>query len=138
MKALYLALILWTTLAFANENPQYVYQDGVLQGTHSERSAKNCIENISDSSSGMAADTHPCVDQFDIAYMVRAGGAVYILTPTGDTDETRCGLLIRSSIRHNVLANLPPNTPVKLRSDDKHFFVKIGDRESQYSVARIQ
>ena len=29
----------------------------------------------------------------------------------------------------------PPQTPIKLRSDGRHFFVKLGDRESMYSVA---
>jgi hypothetical protein len=71
-------------------------------------------------------------------YTVESGGAIYILTPRGDTDETKGGLLIRATIPHSVLDNQPRLTPIKIRSDGRHFFVRIGDRESEYSVARVQ
>jgi hypothetical protein len=151
MKALLLAMLLCVVPAFANEKPQYTYQDGILQGFHREPSESRCGEG-SDSSGAVAATTHnydstaypsttgssTCTDEYTDVFTVKSGGATYILTPRGDSDETKGGLLTRAMIWHSVLQNQPPQTPIKLRSDGRHFFVKIGDRESMYSVARVE
>ncbi len=151
MKALLLGVLLCVTPAFANEKPQYTYQDGVLQGFHRGPSESRCVERT-DSSGSVSSTTHnydssvdlsttgssSCTDEYTVVFTVKSGGATYILTPRGDSDETKGGLLTRAMIWHSVLQNQPPQTPIKLRSDGRHFFVKIGDRESMYSVARVE
>ena len=106
-----------TNPSIASSDPQYTYQDGILQGFHREASESS--------------------DQYGTVYTVKSGGATYILTPRGDRDESKGGLLTRALIAHSVLDQQPPRTPIKIRSDGRHFFVKIGDRESEYSVARV-
>jgi hypothetical protein len=123
---------------FAKDSSQYTYQDGVLQGFHREQPERDCIEGSAISGSATNTGSSSCADEYTVVYTVESGGAIYILTPRGDTDESKCGLLIRATIRHSVLENQRPRTPIKLRSDGRHFFVRIGDRESEYSVARIE
>jgi hypothetical protein len=136
--------------ALANDKPQYTYQDGVLQGFEREPSESLCVESlhvpgsvsaspvdyqrekISASTTGSAS----CADDYDIVFRVKSGGATYLLTPKGDMDRSESGLLTRALIPHNVLDHQAPQTPIKIRSDGRHFFVKIGDHESVYSVTR--
>lgn len=138
MKVLLLGLLVFASTAFANEIPQYTYQDGILQGRHQEQLGNGCVESSSESESAAATGFSTCADDDSIAFTVESGGAIYILTPKGDSDPSKGGLVIRALIPHSVLANLPPHTPIKLRSDGRHFFVKMGDRESMYSVVRVQ
>jgi hypothetical protein len=149
MKSLLLVTLFCVVPAFANEKPQYTYQDGVLQGFQRAPSASSCVEG-SDSSGLATSNTHndnntvnpagstSCEDQPSVVFTVKSGGATYLLTPRGDSDESKGGLLTRAMIWHSVLQNQPPQTPIKLRSDGRHFFVKLGDRESMYSVARVE
>lgn len=132
------ALLLCAPSAFANDNSQYAYHHGVLLGSHRDDSARDCIAGSDTSGSMSLNGASSCADQYNIVYTVTADGATYILTPRGDNDESKCGLLMRATIPHSVLDKQPPQTPIKLRSDGKHFFVKIGDRESEYSVARVE
>jgi hypothetical protein len=153
MRVLFLPVFFWTTFfcaapAFANEKPQYAYQEGILQSSRHERSGNHCIESSNASESAGAstegrgdetsAGFNSCNDDDSIAFTVESGGAIYILTPKGDCDPSKGGLVIRALIRHSVLENQPPQTHIELRSDGRHFFVKLGDRESMYSVARVQ
>ena len=131
-KALTLALFFCAPAAFANGKPQYTYQDGMLQGSRLDDSMARCIQGPGRS------ESTSCASQYGTVFIVTSGGATYILTPRGDEDADLCGLLLRATIPHNVLDKEPPRTPIKLRSDGKHFFVKVGARESEYSVARVE
>jgi hypothetical protein len=164
MKTLLLVMLLCAAPALANETSQYTYQDGILQGFHQDPSETQCIEGFASSASlsaktdktdktdasyrnpnatintmntmNVTTGSSSCAEQYSIVYTVESGGAIYILTPRGDRDES--GLLTRALIAHSVLDKQPPHTPIKIRSDGRHFFVKIGDRESEYSAARVE
>jgi hypothetical protein len=164
MKTLLLVMLLCAAPALANETSQYTYQDGILQGFHQDPSETQCIEGFASSASlsaktdktdkpdkpdasyrnpnttintmNVRTGSSSCAEQYSIVYTVESGGAIYILTPRGDRDES--GLLTRALIAHSVLDKQPPHTPIKIRSDGRHFFVKIGDRESEYSAARVE
>lgn len=138
MKALPWALFLCTASAFANDKPQYTYQYGVLQGAHLDDSARDCVADSNTSQSAGTIASSSCAGGNNIVYIVTSGGATYILTPRGDQDENRGGLLLRATIAHSVLDKKPPQTPIEIRSDGRHFFVRVGNRESEYSVARVQ
>jgi hypothetical protein len=40
--------------------------------------------------------------------------------------------------KNSSLAYQLPGTQIKLRSDGKHFFVKVGKRESMYSIVEFR
>jgi hypothetical protein len=157
MKALLITLFVcdlfvYAAPALANNKPQYTYQAGILQGFRRGQSGSNCIEGTNASGTvstsldsfgstggkafANAAGASSCDENYSVVYIVKSGGATYALTPRGDSDESKGGLLIRALIPHSVLDHQPPQTPIEIRSDGRHFFVKIGDRESVYSAAR--
>jgi hypothetical protein len=130
MRTLLLVMLLCASPAIANsatasadQSPQYTYQDGILQGAQRDPFQR-------------PSEYNPA--EYNVVFKIESGGATYILTPRGDPDASKGGLLTRALIPHSVLANLPPQTPIKIRSDGRHFFVKIGDRESEYSVSRVE
>lgn len=144
--------------ALAAEMPQDAYLDGVFQGSLRNDLGIHCSSlselhapstppgnyyrngyssKISPTKTA-AEDASSCAELYATEYVVKSDGATYVLTPKGDPVEASGGLLIRSSIPKNVLNNLPSQTPVKLRSDGRHFFVKIGAHESVYSAMKMQ
>jgi hypothetical protein len=40
--------------------------------------------------------------------------------------------------KNSVLANRLPGTALLLRGDGKHYFIKIGDRESMYATVAVR
>ncbi len=43
-----------------------------------------------------------------------------------------------ASTKNSVLANRLPGTVILLRGDGKHYFVKIGNRESMYAAVAVR
>lgn len=107
-------LLLWAAFACASEPPHPLYVNGVFEGALRGQGS-----------------------QSDTVYLVESEGALYRLTPKGNLEKGYGGLLLRSTIPHSVLAGEHPSAHVQLRSDGRHFFVKVGNRESEYAVARI-
>lgn len=108
-------LLLWAGIACASEPPHSLYVNGIFEGAR-----------------------HDQENQAETVYLVESEGALYKLTPKGNLEKGYGGLLLRSSIPHSVLADEQPSAHVRLRSDGHHFFVKVGNRESEYAVARIR
>ena len=68
--------------------------------------------------------------------MVKSEGILYALTPADTESGTlaeRVALAWSRAInRTDTLYHQQPGTPVLLRDDGKHLFVKVGGRESKY------
>lgn len=133
-----LGLVLLTSMALAKDkHPDSDYQDGVLVSFRTVVTGNDCsssgtvkgsvddsgdVDTRSDASSSCSNDTVRL-------YTVRVSDNTFELRPaiTG-------GTLRAAFMKGSVLNNQLPGTMIKVRSDKGKIFVKIGDRESPYSV----
>lgn len=130
-------LLLFAAIACASDTPRQLYVSGVFEGARSAEPGQDCLSDLpAGPADSIVLDA--CSGQFDTVYMVESEGALYMLTPKGNIEKSNCGLLLRSTIPHSVLADERPSTHIQIRSDGRHFFVKVGNRESEYAVARIR
>jgi hypothetical protein len=154
MKALALLFLLSTPIVFAKDKPVYSYQDGVLQSFHTEQTGKRCSSDA-DTTGTVNANTDgngntdgtihatttgstTCRDTQRTLYTVKVAENTFVLTPAESGTGTAAGFATlgwsRVFAKNNVLTYQLPGTPIKIRSDGKHYVVKIGDRESLYSI----
>jgi hypothetical protein len=110
MKLLIAGLFAFTAAAFAANMAPVSYHDGTLVAQGS--------------------------DDYQAQYMVKSEGILYALTPvsaaTGSIAE-RAMLGWNKAFSKNIsLDHAQPGTPLLLRDDGKHVFVKVGNRESMY------
>jgi len=154
MKVLALLFLLSIPTAFAKDKSVYSYQDGVLQSFHTEQTGKKCSSNA-DTNGTVNANTDDngntngtvhaattgsatCHDTQRALYIVKVGENTFVLTPAESGKGTAAGIATlgwsRVFAKNNVLAYQLPGSPIKIRSDGKHYIVKIGDRESLYSI----
>lgn len=154
MKALALLFLLTIPIAFAKDKPVYSYHDGVLQSFRTERTGKSCSSdadtngtvnaNTDDSGStngtvhATTTGSTTCHDTERALYTIKVAENTLVLTPALSGKGTAAGLatLGWSSVfaKNSVLAHQLPGTRIQIRSDGKHYFVKIADRESLYSI----
>ena len=154
MKALAFSLLLSTTLAVAKDKSVYSYQDGVLQSFRTEQTGKKCSSdadtngtvnattddagNTNGTVRATTTGTTTCHDTQRTLYTVKVAENILVVTPAESGKATAAGFATlgwsRVFAKNNVLAYQLPGTPIKIRSDGKHYFVKIGDHESIYSV----
>ena len=83
-----------------------------------------------------------CRDTERWLYTVKSGEKTFILTPDYSTG-TKAGAMLSlgwsvAFIKHSVLANRLPGTPVLLRGDGKQYFVRVGDRESMFAAVEVR
>jgi hypothetical protein len=157
MKVLVLFFLL-TLPAAGKDKPQYTYQDGVLQSFRTEQTGTNCSHS-SDTSGTVNAnsdeDGHTngtvnatttgetsCKDTERALYTVKSGNNTFVLTPDRGTGAKAGALLSMgwstAFAKNSVLANRLPGTVLQLRGDGKHYFVKIGNRESMYAAVAVR
>lgn len=139
-----LALLLVCALpGFAKDKPQRNYQDGILvsfrtvtTGTscnHEAKTTGNVDAHTSEqgSTSGtVQADTKgstDCSNTYERLYTVQSGGNTYVLEYEG-----------AAFYRPSVLAKSLPGTQVKVASDGKHFYVRIGKKESKFQIVEAK
>jgi hypothetical protein len=154
MKALALLFLLSTPIAFAKDKTVYSYQDGVLQSFRTEQTGKRCSSDA-DTNGTVNANTDDagntngtvhttttgsttCHDTQRALYTVKVAENTFVLTPAESGKGTAAGFATlgwsRVFAKNSVLAYQLPGTRIQIRSDGKHYFVKIGDRESLYSI----
>ena len=157
MRAWLLLALLGSAPVFAKDKPQYSYQDGVLQAFRMQTTGNKCT-GTADTSGTVSANTDSsgdtrgtvnattngsasCRDTERPLYTIKSGENTYVLTPDHNTG-TNIGVamfpLAGVLTKNSSLAYQPPGTAVKLRSDGNHFFVKVGKKESMYSVVGAQ
>ncbi len=137
MKLLTLLLLL-SLPTFAKDKQQLTYQDAVLKAFRVETSGSNCSNDIHDDVDGGARGTFSCSDTERSLYTIQVADITLVLTPE-QSAGTKAGAALSAGwstrfARDSVLANRLSGTPILLRADGKHYFVKIGKRESMYSV----
>jgi hypothetical protein len=157
MRALVLFFLL-TLPAAGKDRPQYTYQDGVLQSFRTEQTGTQC-SHTSDTSGTVNANTDDdgrtngtvdatttgrtsCEDTERALYTVKSGDNTFVLTPDRGTGAKAGALLSMgwSTVfaKNSVLANRLPGTVLLLRGDGKHYFIKIGNRESMYAAVAVR
>jgi hypothetical protein len=149
---------LLTLPAARKDRPQYTYQDGVLQSFRTEQTGTRCSQS-SDTSGTVNANTDDdgrtngtvnatttgstsCEDTERALYTVKSGENTFVLTPDRGTGA-KAGALVSMGwstafAKSSVLANRLPGTALLLRGDGKHYYVKIGDRESMYAAVAVR
>jgi hypothetical protein len=157
MRALVLFFLL-TLPAAGKDRPQYTYQDGVLQSFRTEHTGTRCSQT-SDTSGTVNANTDDsgstngtvnatttgstsCADTERALYTVKSGDNTFVLTPDHGTGAKAGALLSMgwSTVfaKSSLLANRLPGTSLLLRGDGKHYYVKIGDRESMDTAVAVR
>ena len=120
MKLLPAILFLSTSAAFASGMAPVSYHDGTLVSFTVPASVTNCAEAACDDS--------------QVLYMVRSEGVLYALTPaqSGSFVERASLGFSRAMGKTSTLYHREPGTPLQLRDDGRHIFIKVGNRESMY------
>jgi len=145
-KAIALWLLMFANFAWCSSKTKPDYQDGVLVSFREESTGSHCsttgnVDGKVDNDgtvSGRTTGSSNCSDTHRRLYTVRVGENTYVLHPyvsggvmAGAMATGGISLLF---VKDSVLANLLPGTPIKVRTDEHGFFVKVGKRESRYTV----
>jgi hypothetical protein len=158
MKPLIALVLLGSALAFAKDKPQYTYQDGVLVAFHTEHTGTRCSQsadtsgtvnantddsgNTSGTVRSTTSGTTSCKDTERPLYTVKSGDNVFVLTPDHGAGAKAGEMLSlgwsTTFAKNSVLANRLPGTALLLRGDGKHYYVKIGNRESMYATVDVR
>jgi len=127
MKLLITGLLAFTSVAFAADIAPVSYHDGTLISFPAQASG-NCI----------GGSQQPCSDDYQGQYTVKSEGILYVLTPAntaeGNLAERATLGWSKTLVKNSSLYHQPPGTPILLRDDGRHIFVKVGNRESKYTA----
>jgi hypothetical protein len=126
MKLLIAGLFAFTGVACAAHLAPATYRDGTLVSFPMQASS-NCP----------GSSEQVCSDDYQGEYMVKSEGILYALTPasaaTGSSIAERAILGWSKAFgKTDSLYHQQPGTPLLLRDDGRHLFVKVGSRESMY------
>jgi hypothetical protein len=133
MKRLLVGVLAFTGTAFAAHLAPATYHDGTLVAFPSQASASNCASGAK----------HFCSDDYQAQYMVQSEGILYALSPasasTGSTIFERAMLGWRKAFtRNDSLYRQQPGTPILVRDDGRHLFVRVGNHESEYMAVEAR
>jgi hypothetical protein len=123
MKLLLVGLLASTSVAFAANGP-ISYHDGTLVSFSMGSSV--CTARVQDA----------CDDEYQAQYLIKSEGILYNLTPvtqsTGGFADKVSLAWTRVVSKNSSLYHQVAGTPLLLRDDGKHLFVKVGSHESRY------
>jgi hypothetical protein len=126
-------LLACTGLAFAADKGPVSYHDGTLVSFHMAASGDKCTEGSGEKD---------CNDEYRGQYRVKSEGILYILTPVstakGSVAQRATLGWSKTFSKNSSLYHHLPGTPLQLRDDGKHIFVKVGDRESMYTAIEAE
>lgn len=136
--------------SWAKNKPDADYQDGVLVSfktitTGSSCSSSGHVNGTTDTNGNIAGTTNSTANCSDVThrlYTVSVGENTFVLKP-GLSKGSKAGAVASLGwstlfAKDSVLSNQLPGTHIKVRSDADGFYVKVGNRESRYSVADAQ
>lgn len=125
MKLLVAGFFAFTGVAFAAHVAPATYHDGTLISFPMQSSGSNC-----------PGTSEQICDDYQAEYMVKSEGILYALTPastaTGSFAERAMLGWSRAFSKPDSLYHQQPGTPLLVRDDGRHLFVKVGSRESKY------
>lgn len=147
MKRLALALLCCFSLAAsASKKPEPVYQDGVLikvqdvdNGVkcHTDATGNGHSDDNGNTRSEATADT-TCSERIKHLYTVKVGDSLFILEASQSNKQKGIGMATlgwsNAFNKENVLAYQLPGSHVQVRSDENGIHIKVGKRESLYTV----
>jgi hypothetical protein len=116
MKLFIASLLVFTGTAFAGDMAPVSYHDGTLVGLP-------CSGN----------PDQTCSADYQGEYMVKSEGILYALTPVSTAERATLGWG-KGFSKYSSLDHQAPGTAIRVRDDGKHFYVKVGNRESMYSA----
>lgn len=132
-------ILLSCTAGFAKSHPALDYQDGVLVSFRAVTTGTNCsheakttgdvdadTDDNGHTSGTVSAKTNgstDCSNTYERLYTVQSGEHTYVLEYEG-----------AAFYRPSVLAKCLPGMQVKVASDGKHFYVRIGEKESRFQI----
>jgi hypothetical protein len=132
MKLLILTLFAFSGAAFAAITAPISYHDGTLVSFSMPAAGTNC--------SGRSEQT--CNDVYRAQYMVKSEGILYALTPVSSATDSiaeRATLgWSKAFTKSSSLYHQQPGSPLQLRDDGRHLFVKVGTRESKYTAVEAR
>ena len=132
MKLLTAGLLVFTGAALGANIAPVSYHDGILVSLPAQASGSNCA-----GSSGQS-----CGDDYQAQYLVKSEGILYALTPvsaaTASIAERATLGWSKAFSKNSSLDHQQPGTPLQLRDDGKHIFVKVGNRESMYTAVEAR
>ncbi len=146
---IFAALILCASTVFAATKPEPVYQDAVLKDFKRVQTGQSCSTygssngnvnahtNDSGNTNGTittnSSASTTCSPTIMTLYTVVVGDHEYVVTPT---DKLFSGEHLARSFLHKSsdLAGILPGTPIKVRTEGKDFYVKVGKRESTFKM----
>jgi hypothetical protein len=132
MKLLIAGLFAFSGAAFAANIAPVSYHDGTLVSFSMPASGSHCA--------GSSEQT--CSDVYPAEYMVKSEGILYALTPvssgTGNIIERVTLGWSKAFSKGSSLYHQQPGTPLQLRDDGRHLFVKVGNRESMYTAVEAR
>jgi len=126
------------------------YQDGVLVSFQNITSGAQCSSTTtatatSDGPGAAHADSDghtTCHNVVDRHYTVKVGDTVFIVKKSSSKKGMALGYATlgwsHAFEKDSVLANLLPGTPIMVRTDGEGFHIKVGKRESIYTVVAAQ
>lgn len=147
---------------FAGKKDGPVYQEAVLKDFHMVDDGKFCTTsgdtsgtvhsngNNTGTISGTTSSTTSCHPRTAAMYTVVAGDHVLTLTPHQSGGKTAAkagtafltlgiGVIVWNSLeKSSTLYGVLPGTAIKLRSDEGIVYVKVGKRESMYSIVSME
>jgi hypothetical protein len=125
MKLLVAGFFAFTGVAFAAHLAPATYHDGTLVSFPTQSSGSSC-----------PGSSQRICNDYQAEYMVKSEGILYALTPasaaTGSFAERAMLGWSRAFGRTDSLYHQQPGTPLLVRDDGRHLFVKVGSRESMY------
>jgi hypothetical protein len=126
MKLLIAGVLALTGTAFAADLAPVSYHAGTLVSFPLQGSGTSCPSTTE----------QICSDDYQGQYIVKSEGIIYSLTPAGTDSGSLADRVMlawsRATSRYDTLYHQQPGTPVLLRDDGRHLFVKVGSRESKY------
>jgi hypothetical protein len=128
MKLIIAGLFAFAGVAFASNVAPLSYHDGTLVSFAMPASENNCA--------GSSKLTCSAVNRAQ--YIVKSEGIIYALTPVSNATDSiaeRATLgWSKAFSKSSSLYHQQIGTPLQLRDDGRHLFVKVGNRESKYSA----
>jgi hypothetical protein len=133
--------------AWAAKKPKPAYQDAVLKDFRTEQKGSECSTRgntdgtVTASTSGgytqgtvdaNSRSNTSCVPRIVAFYTVVMGDHTFVLSPSWS------GFAAIFHPRNSALYGVLPGTPVKVKSEDGAIYVKVDDRESEYTIVSMK
>lgn len=143
--------------SWASKKPKPIYQDGVLKGFRMEQQGTHCSTDGNTNGTVMAhtdddgntngmvnantSSSTSCGSNAFAFYTVVVGDHTFVLSPIpkplgvfGAYKYAFGGGVGKNSVLYGLL----PGTPIQMVNKDGNIYIKVGNRESEYTIVSMQ